>query len=138
PRGRPKPAREIATTGELVGGAWTCTGAVAKLDITVAVDNAWIQWRVTGAAGTTLQFRTYDKTAKQWTMIELTSVTSHHDASSLGPAGSGADDKGSWTWAVGDDHREHETLAKDKIELWGERRSGTAWAKNYEASCKRK
>ncbi len=65
-------------------------------------------------------------------MIELTSVTTHHDASSLG------DDKGSWTWAVGDDHREHETLAKDKIDLWGERRSGTAWKKNYEASCRRK
>jgi hypothetical protein len=127
----PKPAAEIAATGKLVAGAWKCTGAVDKLDITVALDNAWIEWRVTGGAGTTLQFRTFDKTAKQWTMLELTSVSAHHEASSLG------DDKGSWTWAVGDDHREHETLAKDKIELWGERRAGAGWHKNYEATCRR-
>lgn len=129
----PKPAKDIAVVGETLAGSWTCTGAVTKLDITVALDNAWIDWRVTGGAGTTLSFRTFDGVAKQWTMIELTSATTHREAASLG-----ADAKGIWTWQIDDAHREHEQLVDPKkLELWGERRSGTAWAKSYAATCTR-
>jgi hypothetical protein len=130
----PTPAPEMANLGKPIAGTWKCTGAVAKLEIKVALDNAWIEWRVTGGAGTTLQFRTFDKVAKQWTMLELTSATQHHEATSLGPEG---ETMSRWTWQVGDDHREHEDISKDQIALWGERRSGTAWHKNYDATCRR-
>ena len=126
----PHPYPETATIGKQTAGTWTCTGAVANVTIKLALDNAWIQWTIVGAAGTTVQYRTYDGIAKQWTMLELTSSGKSRTLTSLGL------EKDGWTWTL-DDHRELESFTKDTLALSGERRHGTSWAKNYEASCKR-
>jgi hypothetical protein len=65
-------------------------------------------------------------------MIELTSTGKHRELTSLGPEKG----KSAWTWELGDT-REHEDVGTE-LELWGERRRGTAWAKNYEATCRKK
>lgn len=126
----PRPAAEIATVGKQLAGTWTCTGAVDKVTIQLALDDAWIRWTITGGAGTTLSFRTYDAIAKQWTMFELTSSGKHRTTTSLG------EDKGEWTWTL-DTQREHEKLDGKTLELWGERKRGDTWAKSYTASCHR-
>ena len=131
---QPRPDPKTAAVAKETAGSWTCTGAVDKVTIAAAQDGAWIQWTIVGGAGTTVQYRTYDGTAKQWSMIELTSSGKHRTLTSLGPA---KDPKDLWTWTL-DDHRELETFTKTTLELTGERRGGTAWAKHYSASCTRK
>src|SRR5450432_2730706 len=118
------PYPETADVGKETAGEWTCTGAVDKVTIKLALDDAWIQWTIVGGAGTTIQYRTYDGIAKQWTMLELTSSGKSRTLTTLGMTSSSDE---TWTWMQGD-HRELELFmygkksSHDRLALSGERK----------------
>ena len=140
---------DLGKLGKTIAGTYACKGnrmtptgqslplkssVVVKLDLS----DAWISEAWTEGASKSVDYRTFDGVAKQWTQFELFADGSHAQVTSLG------EKAGEWLWegstvsSTGTvQRRDHEQWNGKELKIWGEQQLGGTWQKSYEASCKR-
>jgi hypothetical protein len=141
PQPPPGPPPQVAKLSQQLAGTWKCKGSyrdetgvtralASTTTIALRLDGAWLELATATRVGETttrsIEYRSFDVVAKQWTRVVLASDMRHVVQTSVGEV------NGTWTW-TGGGASDAQRIAKDAVATWRE----TNGEKTYESTCRR-